>query len=108
MLNLETGMGQKKVKMWFMIITELMIIDNDDTVWTQKMSSPKLKTPKNVQDESSECTKIQQQQVLHGIGFWPKILDSIADRVVDKITHEGASAGAKPKLNIKEEQEQFR
>ena len=87
-----------------MIITEPMIIDDDDTIWTQKISSPKPKAPKNVQDESSETTKIQQQEVLCGIGFGLKILDSIAD-CVDKIMHEGASGGAKPKLNIKEEQE---
>ena len=100
-------MGQMKVIMWFMIITELVIIDDDDTIWTQKISSPKLKTPTNVLDESYEGTNQQQQEVLCGIGFGPKILDTIADRVVDKIAHDGASAGAKPKFNIKEEKQWF-
>ena len=79
----KTGMGQMKVIMWFMIIAELVITDNDDTIWTQRISSP---TCTNVQDESYEGAS-QQQEVLHGIGFGPKILDTIADRVVDKIVH---------------------
>ena len=101
----KTGMGQMKVIMWFMIITELVIIDDDDTIWTQKISNPKLKTPTNVLDESYEGTNQQQQEVLCGIGFGPKILDTIADRVVDKIVHDGPLAGAKPKFNIKEEKQ---
>ena len=56
----------------------------------------------NVQDESYEGAS-QQQEVLHGIGFGPKILDTIADRVVDKIALDGGSVGAKPKYNVKEE-----
>ena len=93
-----------KVIMWFMIITELIIID-DDTIWTQKISSPKLKTPMNVLDENYEGTNQQEQEVLCGIGFGPKILDTIADRVVDKIAHDGALAGAKPKFIIQEDKE---
>ena len=89
-----------KVIMWFMIIAELVIIDNDDTIWTQRISSL---THTNVQDESYEGAS-QQQEVLHGIGFGPKILDTIADRVVDKIVLDGGSVGAKPKYNVKEEQ----
>ena len=58
-----------KVIMWFMIITELVIIDNDDTIWTQKIGSLKLKSPTNVLDESYEGTNQQQQEVLCGIGF---------------------------------------
>ena len=73
--------------------------------WTQKISSLKLKTPMNVLDESYEGTNQQQQEVLCGIGFGPKILDTIAGRVVDKIVHDGALAGAKPKFNIKEEKQ---
>ena len=57
--------------------------------------------------KSYEGTNQQQQEVLCGIGFGPKILDTIADRVVDKIVHDGASAGAKPKFTIKEDKEQF-
>ena len=91
-----------KVIMWFMIIAELVIIDNDDTIWTQKISSL---THTNVQNESCEGAS-QQPEVLHGIGFGPKILDTIADRVVDKIVHDVALAGAKPKYNVKEEEKQ--
>ena len=98
----KTGMGQMKVIMWFMIIAELVIIDNDDTIWTQRISSL---THMNVQDESYEGAS-QQQEVLHGIGFGPKILDTIADRVVDKIVLDGGSVGAKPKYNVKEEKKQ--
>ena len=98
----KTGMGQMKVIMWFMIIAELVIIDDDDTIWTQRISSP---TRMNVQDESYEGAS-QQQEVLHGIGFGPKILDVIAGRVVDKIACDGALAGAKPKYNVKEEKQQ--
>ena len=100
--NLQTGMGQIKVIMWFMIIAELVIIDNDDTIWTQRISSL---THMNAQDESYEGAS-QKQEVLCGIGFGPKILDTIADRVVDKIVLDGGSAGAKPKYNVKEEKKQ--
>ena len=96
-----------KVIMWFMIITELIIIDDDDTILTQKISSPKLNTPTNVLDESYEGTNQQQQEVLHRIGFGPKILDTIPDRFVDKIACDGALAGAKPKFTIKGDKEQF-
>ena len=98
----KTGMGEMKVIMWFMIIAELVIIDDDDTIWTQRISGL---TCMNVQDESYEGAS-QQQEVLCGIGFEPKILDTIADRVVDKIAHDGALAGAKPKYNVKEEKQQ--
>ena len=96
------GMGQMKVIMWFMIIAGLVIIDNDDTIWTQRISSL---THTNVQDESYEGAS-QQQEVLCGIGFGPKILDTIAERVVDKIDLDGGSVGAKPKYNVKEEKKQ--
>ena len=60
-------------------------------------------THMNAQDESYEGAS-QKQEILRGIGFGPKILDTIADRVVEKITLDGGSAGAKPKYNVKEEQ----
>ena len=47
----KTGICQMKVIMWFMIVTELVTTDDDDTIWTQKISSSKLKTPTNVLDE---------------------------------------------------------
>ena len=53
----KTGMGQMKVIMWFMIIAELVIIDKDDTIWTQRISSL---THTNVQDESYEGASQQQ------------------------------------------------
>ena len=81
-----------------MIITELVIIDDDDTIWTQKIGSLKLKSPMNVLDESYEGTNQQQQEVLCGIGFGPKILDTIADRVVDRIAHDGALAVCQTKV----------
>ena len=87
------------------MITEVVIIDDDNTIWTQKIGSPKHKTPTKVQDESNERSK-EQEEVLHGIGFGPKVLDTIAERVADKIAHDGASAGAKPKYNIREEHKQ--
>ena len=90
-----------------MIVTELVIIDDDDTIWIQKIGSLKLKSPMNVLDESYEGTNQQQQEVLCGIGFGPKILDTIADRIVDRRVHDGTLAGAKPKFNIKEEKQQF-
>ena len=101
--NLQTGMVQMKLIMWFMIIAELVIIDDDDTIWTQRISSL---THTNAQDESYEGAS-QKQEVLHGIGFGPKILDTIADRVVDKIVLDGGSAGAKPKYNVKEEKKKI-
>ena len=91
---------------WVLIYSlGINILIYDDTIWTQKISSPELNTPMSVLDESYEGTNQQQQEVLHGIGFGPKILDTIADRVVDKIAHDGASAGAKPKFTIKEDKE---
>ena len=98
--NLQTGMVQMKLIMWFMIIAELVIIDDDDTIW--RISSP---THTNAQDESYEGAS-QKQEVLRGIGFGPKILDTIADRVVDKIALDGGLVGAKPKYNVKEEKKQ--
>ena len=98
--NLQTGMVQMKLIMWFTIIAELVIIDDDDKIWTQRISSL---THTNAQDESYEGAS-QKQEILCGIGFGPKILDTIADRVVDKIVFDGGSAGAKPKYNVKEEQ----
>ena len=97
--NLQTGMVPMKLIMWFMIIAELVIIDDDDKIWTQRISSP---THMNAQDESYEGAS-QKQEILCGIGFGPKILDTIADRVVDKIVLDGGSVGAKPKYNVKEE-----
>ena len=66
----------------------------------QRISSP---THTNAQDESYEGAS-QNQEILCGIGFGPKILDTIADRVVDKIALDGGSVGAKTKYNVKEEQ----
>ena len=60
----------------------------------RKLVVQNLRSPTNVLDESYEGTNQQQQEVLCRIGFGPKILDTIAERVVDKIVHDGALAGA--------------
>ena len=81
-----------------------MIIDKDNSYWTEK----KVKSPEGSNNEKDENSKEQSKikpEVFEGLGFGEQIIGTIVEHVVDKITHHGASGGVKPKLPLKQEEQ---